>query len=210
MQKVANTASAKAEAVGKQSLKQRAASELEKYAIITVYLWLLFALFSLHKQLVQGQGISLWLQGFALVNALIFGKVILIGQMLEVGGGLERRALVWVVLGKSLIFAVLLLVFHIAEEAIRAWFKSEPLSAAFADFGGQLSGLLTFAAIFFVALIPFFAFQEAARILGNGALWRLFIHSGEKRFRLVEENAAKDAGEAKLAAPKARLAARKR
>jgi hypothetical protein len=108
MENVADTAG------GKKRLRERAFGELEKYAVITVYLCLLFALFSLHKQLVQGHGISLWHQGFARCR------------------------------------------------------------------------LLTEAAIFFVALIPFFAFQEAARILGNGVLWDLFFHSGEKRFRLIE------------------------
>ncbi|MBV9287292.1 MAG: hypothetical protein JO288_05625 [Hyphomicrobiales bacterium] len=187
MQNVANTAPGRTEAGAKKSLTERAVGELEKYAIIIVYLWLLFGLFSLHKQLVLGHGISVWQQGFALVNALIFGKVILIAQALEVGKGLERRALVWVVLGKSLMFAVLLIAFHIVEEAIRGWFESKPLSDAFADFGGTLPGLLTTAAIFFVTLIPFFAFQEASRILGDGALWGLFFHSGEKRFRLIED-----------------------
>ena len=187
MQNVATAARGAVETGGKKSLKERALGELEKYAVITVYLWLLFALFSLHKQLVQGHGVSFWQQGFAIVNALIFGKVILIGQALEVGRGLERRALVWVVLGKSLIFAILLLAFHIAEESIRAWFKGQPLSAGFADFGGSLAGLLTYAAIFFVALIPFFAFQEAARVLGGGGLWDLFFRGGEVRFRLIED-----------------------
>jgi len=184
MENVANTAPATTG--GKKSLTKRAFGELEKYAIITVYLWLLFALFSLHRQLVQGHGISVWHQGFAILNALIFGKVILIGEALEVGKGLERRALIWAVLGKSLIFAILLLAFHFVEEVIRAWLESEPLSTAFVDFGGTLPGLLTEVAIFFVALIPFFAFQEAARILGKGVLWNLFFHSGEKRFRLIE------------------------
>jgi hypothetical protein len=183
MQSLANTT----EGGGKKSLKERALSELEEYAVITAYLWLLFALFGLHKQLVQGHGISVWQQGFAIVNALIFGKVILIGQALDLGKGLERRALVWVVLGKSLIFAILLLAFHIVEEAIRLWFESKPVSEAFADLGGTLPGLLSNAAIFFVALIPFFAFREVGRILGNGALWNLFLHSGEKRFRLIED-----------------------
>src|SRR5215470_2772725 len=186
MEDIANTTTGMAQLGQKRSLKQRALGELEKYAIITVYLWFMFALFSLHKQFVQGHGISLWHQGFAIVNALIFGKVILIGQALKVGKGLERRELIWTVLGKSLIFAILLLVFHMVEEVIRAWFESEPLSTAFIDFGGTLPGLLTEVAIFFVALIPFFAFQEAARILGNGVLWNLFFHSGEKRFRLIE------------------------
>jgi hypothetical protein len=111
----------------------------------------------------------------------------LIGRALEVGKGLERRALVWVLVGRSLIFAILLLAFHVAEEAVRAWFKGQPLSASFADFGGSLPGLVAYAAIFFVALIPFFASQEAARILGGGALWNLFFRGGEERFRLIED-----------------------
>ena len=168
-------------------MEERAISELKEYAVITVYLWLLFALFSLHKELVQGLDISAWQQGFAIMNALIFGKVILIGQALEVGKGLERRALVWVVVGKSLIFAILLIAFHIVEDIIRAWFENKPPSEAFADFGGTLPGLLSYAAIFFVALIPFFAFREAGRILGNSALWNLFLRTGEKRFRLIED-----------------------
>jgi hypothetical protein len=55
-------------------LKERVLSEFEKYMVITVYLWLLFALFSLHKELVQGHGISIWQQGFAIVNAPIFAR----------------------------------------------------------------------------------------------------------------------------------------
>jgi len=177
-----------AEAGGKKSLKERAVSELEKYAVISAYLWVLFALFSLHKrEVLQEHGISVWQQSLAIVNALIFGKVILIAQALELGKNLEKRSLVWIVLGKSLAFAILLVAFHIVEEAIWAWFGSQPLSATISDLGGTLSGLLTYAAIFFVALIPFFAFQEAARILGGGALWNLFFHAGEKRFRPIED-----------------------
>jgi hypothetical protein len=173
---------------GRKSLKERAVGELEKYAIITVYLWLLFALFSLHtRQVLQQHGtISVWQHGFALINALIFGKIILIAQALEVGKSLERRALLWIVLGKSLVFAILLIAFHVVEGAIRAWFQGQPLLAGLADFGGTLPGLLTYAAIFCVVLIPFFAFQETARILGSNALRDLFIRTGEKRFQLIE------------------------
>ena len=188
MQNVANSAPGATAAGGKKSLRERAVSELEKYAVITVYLWLLFALFGLYRrQVLLMHGISVWQQGFAIVNALVFGKVILIAQAFELGKSLERRILAWVVLGKSLIFAILLIAFHIGEEAIRAWFENKPLSVGFADFGGTLSGLLTYAAIFFVLLIPFFAFQEVARILGSGALWSLFFRRSAERFRLVQE-----------------------
>jgi hypothetical protein len=89
------------------------------------------------------------------------------------------------VLGKSLIFTILLLAFHITEEATRAWFARQSLSAA--DFGGSLTGLATYAALCFVALIPFFAFEEADRVLGGDALRNLFFRGGEKRFRLIED-----------------------
>jgi hypothetical protein len=49
------------------------------------------------------------------------GKVVPIAQALNLGRNLKDQALIWVVLGKSLLFTVVLILFHIAEEAIRAW-----------------------------------------------------------------------------------------
>ena len=189
MQDVANTAAQAAGASGKKSLKERAVSELEKYAVISAYLWVLFALFGLHRQLLQGHGISGWQQGFALVNALVFGKVILIGEALELGKGKASHRLAVVVLRKSLIFAVLLIAFHIVEEAIRAWFEGKPLSDALTGLGGSLAGVMATAAIFFVVLIPFYAFQETGRVLGGDALWNLFFRPRSIPIRLVEDQA---------------------
>ncbi len=178
-----------AQGAKKASLKERALHELKEYAIITLYLWVLFVLFASYKRmLLHENGISAWNQGFAIVNALIFGKVVLVAQALSLGDNLKERALVWIVLGKSLLFTVVLILFHIAEEAIRAWFKDLPLSTAVADFGGGTwLGLATYAAIFFVALIPFFAFRTVAEVIGGDALWKLLFTTGEKSFRLVQE-----------------------
>jgi hypothetical protein len=173
----------------KGSLKERAIDELKAYAIITLYLWVLFVLFATYKRLLMHEnGISVWNQGFAIVNALIFGKVILIGQALSLGESLKTRTLLSIALGKSLLFTVVLLLFHIAEEGVRAWFKDLPLSTALADFGGGFwLGLATYAAIFFVALIPFFTVQEIAKVVGADALWTLLFSRGRKAFRLIEE-----------------------
>jgi hypothetical protein len=178
-----------AAAARKESLEERALKEFKRYVVIVLYLWVLFALFAGYKRvLLHENGISVWNEGFAIVNALIFGKVILIAQALSLGGTLKDGALVWIVIRKSLLFAIVLMLFHIGEEAIRAWFKDLPLSTAVADFGGGTwLGLLTYAAIFFVVLIPFFAMQEVAEVLGADALWSLMFTSGRKRFRLVQE-----------------------
>ncbi len=193
MQNPARTTSAgegaAAASAKKESLRSRALHELKDYAIITLYLWVLFVLFSLYKrELLRENGISVWNESFAIVNALIFGKVILIGQALDVGKSLREQALVLVVVGRSLMFAVILILFHIAEEAIRAWFEGLPPATAINDFGGgTFRGLMTYAAIIFIALIPFFAIQEVARVVGGDALWSLFFTSGRKSFRLVRE-----------------------
>jgi hypothetical protein len=171
MQNVTTEAGA---AGGKKSLKERAVTELEKFAVIAVYLWLLFALFGLHRQLLQGHGISLWQQGFAIINALVFGKVVLIADAMELAKGRDDQSLAGIVLRKSFIFAIVLVAFHIVEEMIRAWIKSEAAGAVVPDLGGW-TGVAAYCAIIFVVLIPFFAFQEASRVLGVDTMWRLFF-----------------------------------
>src|SRR5271156_6558802 len=108
-----------AAAPAKSSLKARALDELRQYAIITLYLWLLFAVFSLYKRMIlQENGISVWGQTLAIVNALVFGKVILIAQALPLGAGLPKYPPIWILLGNSALFTIVLVAFHILEDAI--------------------------------------------------------------------------------------------
>lgn len=160
-----------------KNLKQRALEEFRKYLIITLYLWILFALLADYKRvLLQENGINLWNQGYAIFNALIFGKVVLIGQALRVGEGMKNQALIWVVLWKALLFTALLIMFHLAEEAVRAWIQHRPVPGSLADFGGGTwAGFMTYAALLFVALIPLFAFQEVSGAIGRNALWALLF-----------------------------------
>jgi hypothetical protein len=174
---------------GKSSLKSRLFDELQKFLVITVYLWMLFALFDLYKGMIlRENGVSVWAQSFTIINALIFAKVILIVQALNLGAGLQKYPLIYSALGKSLVMTMILFAFHIFEEAIRAMVKGLPLVNSIADFGGgTIRGFLTLGAIFFVTLIPFFAFREVGRVLGERALWDLFFSRRAKTFRLIQE-----------------------
>jgi len=190
MQNVTGAASAAgAAALEKPSLKSRALDELRQYAVITLYLWLLFAVFSLYRRMIlQEHGISVWQQSFAIVNALVFAKVILIAQALHLEAGLRKYPRIFIVLGNAFLFTIVLLAFHILEEAIKAWIDGRPLATSVASFGGgTLSGFLSMGAIFFVALIPFFGIQEVARAVGGRALWDLFFSGRAQTFRLVED-----------------------
>jgi hypothetical protein len=189
MQNVTGAASAAETAAEKPSIKARALDELRQYAIVTLYLWVFFALFSFYRRMIlEENGISVFQQTLAIVNALVFGKVILIAQALHLEAGLRKYPRIYIVLGNALMFTIVLLAFHILEEAIKAWFDGRPLATSVAVFGGgTLAGFLTLAAIFFVVLIPFFGIREVARAVGGQALWDLFFTGRTQTFRLVED-----------------------
>jgi hypothetical protein len=188
MQNVTGAASAAA-APAKPSLKARALDEFRRYLIITLYLWVMFALFSFYRRLIlQEEGISAWGQSLAIINALVFAKVILIGQALNLDNGLRKYARGFIALWNALVFTVLLSAFHILEDAIKAWFEGAPLSTSLVDFGGgTLRGFLTIGGILFVALIPFFGMHEVARAVGGQALWDLFFSKRDQTYHLVED-----------------------
>lgn len=173
----------------KKSLGARAVEELKKFAVIVAYLWILFALFALYKRMIlRENGISAWNQGFAIVNALIFGKVVLIAQALRLGRGLRKRPLIWLIVGESALFSIVLILFHIAEEAVRAGIKGLPLASTIASAGGGTGfGFAIYAAIFFVALVPFFAIQELGDVLGGDTLRDLLLTRDRRGFKLVKE-----------------------
>lgn len=173
---------------GKPTLKARAVDEVKKFAIITLYLWVLFALFSLHRTLIlEQEHLNYEEQGFAIINALVFAKVMLIGQDLKLGGRFRHLPLIESVVWHAASFTVVLFFFHIAERALSAWLHGKPLSDSLHEFGG-LSGDLAVCAIFFVMLVPFFTFTELGRVIGPDKLWRLLVTRDRKAISLqVEE-----------------------
>ena len=170
----------------KHELKRRLFEEANKFLVITLYIWAMLALFGLHKILVLDQRhIDYQGQSFAIVNALILAKVVLIAEDLHLGGRLRAPRLIYSVLYKSVLFAAVLVCFRIVEGVTVAWFHARPLSESLAEFGrGDLKGIMSMAALVAVAFIPFFMFREAARVIGGDRLWQLFFDRGGKTFRL--------------------------
>ncbi len=170
----------------KPGLKARAIDEIKKYLVITLYLWVLFALFSLHRTLVlEHAHVDFQEQGLAIVNALIFAKVMLIADDLKLGSRFKHHPLIHSVLWRSAAFSIVLICFHIVEDAAIAWLRGKPLADSLAAFGsGDLKGVVAFGAIGFVTLIPFFMFAEIDRVLGQDKLWRLLLARDRKSISL--------------------------
>ena len=168
---------------GKESLKEKALVEMKKYAALTLYLWVLFALLGFYRRLLLKEyGIDPWTQSYAIVNALIFAKVLLLGDILNLGASLRKHAVIWVVLGRTALFTALLMAFHVVEEAVRALIKGEPVAGSVLHLGGgSWLGVWVFAGLMFAILFPLSMFREVSRALGKNVMWNLLSNPEQAR-----------------------------
>jgi hypothetical protein len=88
----------------------------------------------------------------------------------------EGRPLIYPTLLNAAAFAVLLAAFKMLEEVAVGLYHGRSFAASLTDWGGgTLKGIFCLAGIFFVMLIPFFAFSELGIVSGDGKLVRLFF-----------------------------------
>ena len=161
------------------SLKAKAAEEARRFVVLFLYLWVLFGVFVLNQSIVlREHGIGITAQGFAVVNALVLAKVMLLFEHFDPGRWLRRRPLIYPILYEAMLLTILFLLFHILEKVIEGFFRGETIAASLPSIGGGgLAGLLSAAVIMFIALVPFFGFRNLSLILGPDRMWSLIFSS---------------------------------
>ena len=165
-----------------QNLKQKGFLEFKRFMAIFLYLWVVFALLSIHETIIRAQhGLDYEAHTLAVINAFVFAKVLLVGEHFRLGSRFKRRPLIYPVLYKCLVFAVLLTSFRIVERIIVGMIGGKTLSEGLANIGGRtLVTIVSVSALAFVMLIPFFAFRELGRVIGEKELRSLFLGPGAK------------------------------
>ena len=165
----------------KATLKQKARREMKEFFVISLYLWFVLGVMLLYKAIVLNaehltSHITLWDKGFALINALALGKVVLIARAFHLGEGYDDAPLIYPTLLKSALFSIVLACFKILEETAVGYFHNKTFQQSIADLGGgTLQGILGLTLVLFVVLIPFFGYTELQRVLGEGKLQTLFL-----------------------------------
>ncbi len=161
-----------------RTLKQKIIQEMKKFFIVALYLWVIFALLIEYKAVVLAeQHIDIETRGFALLNALALAKVIVVAQALKLGELAEGVPLIYPTILKSALFAVLLAIFKILEVTCVGLYRGFSFQQSISEIGGgTLKGILCVTSIMFVVLIPFFAYGEMRRVLGEDKLKQLFFH----------------------------------
>jgi hypothetical protein len=165
-----------------QRITRKLKHEVEEWMVMFLYLWVIFTLFVLHESILRAQQHQDFkLHGFAIINALILSKVMLVGEDLR----LARRRLdsrpILVILKQSFAFALLFIGFHVLEGTIVGVVHGKTIAASIPDLaGGRLLDIIALGFIASVCLIPFFAFREVSRDLGEHRLWRLLVSRRER------------------------------
>ncbi len=161
--------------------KERIRRELFEYGLNVLYLTIVFAAFTWYQRLVQGaQGIVYTNYGIALIEALILGKVIMLGGIFRLGRGLEERPLIYSTLYKTFVFALFVALFKLIEHAIKGLLMGEGIAGGLAKYTGKgIHVLFDNRLVVFVALLPFFAIKEMGRVLGSDKISTLFFRRRE-------------------------------
>ena len=171
-----------------KSLTAKAADEFRRFLILFFYLWVLFGVFVLKQGIVlREHGFNFTMQGFALINALVFAKVMMLFEIFDPGRWLRKRPLIYPILYETLLLTVLFLVAHVLEKTIEGLLHGKTVADSMPALGGGgLMGLLSITAILFIALIPFFGLRNLSMAVGEGRLWALIFEQptaeeGERR-----------------------------
>ena len=157
--------------------KQAIYHQFTSFLGIAGYLFLLFGILALHEAVVSAKnGIEYHFYGFAIINALVLEKVILVADDFHFAEWFKERAPIYSILAKAFAFTMLLLIFDIVEEVVVRAFKGKTFAESFSHVGdGSPRTFLYTIIVFAIALIPFFSFREIGRVFGERELRSLFF-----------------------------------
>jgi hypothetical protein len=174
-----------------RSLRRRAAAEAKRYLAFATYLIVVFGtliLFSIniYAQIDQDSPHypSYHFYALGLINALVLAKFMLIAEATKLGSRaigrrIKQKPLVYAILYRSLLFTAVLVAAHGLEDVLVGVWHGQGPGTVLSDLAGGLRGVLTFAWVMFVALIPYFAYREIGRVLGAGRLRSLLLRAPE-------------------------------
>jgi hypothetical protein len=161
----------------KTGWKPRIRHELVEYFTNFVFLAFVFGAFTSYRRLTLAEyHIGYAHYGIALIEALVLAKIVMIGNIFGLGRRLEDKPLVFPTLYKAFTFSLWVALFGAFEHIVEGLLRGEGLT-------GGIHGLMrqgkyeisARALLMFFAFIPFFAFREMERVLGEGTIWTLFF-----------------------------------
>jgi hypothetical protein len=167
----------------KAGFRQKFIRGMVEYWINFTYLAILFSGFTLYRRLILAHyEISYLNYGISLIEAAVLAKVIMIGQFIGIGRGLEHKPLIFTTMFKAVVFSIFVVIFSVIERLLKGLADGKGLAEGLNDIltTGKYE-LLAGSVVIFFALIPFFAFKELERIFGEEKVREIFFRKGQPR-----------------------------
>ncbi len=154
-------------------VKEIARDEFRRYAIAFIYIFVLLSLFTVHEEIAlrahggTSQAIPFAPHGFAIVNALVLGKIAMVVESLRLGARIKPNPLIYPIVIESLLLAVLFIAMHVLESVVGGWLHGRSLEVSVPVIGGGGWIGVAFAMVsFFVAMLPFCGFRQITLAIG--------------------------------------------
>jgi hypothetical protein len=158
-------------------LKRRAFMELKLFLVVAAYLFAMFSGFTIHTALVGADHrVDYDELGFNVIESLILGKVILVGNLLRLRRRFGRGPLIFSALYNALVFSIFVFAFAVVERLVKGAIHGTAVSAtiqAMAQNGTKVA--LAKATILFLNFVPFFAIWEMGQMMGEERMIGLFF-----------------------------------
>jgi hypothetical protein len=168
------------DAAAKAKLKRKAEHELRELLEIFLYLAFFFCALTTYSMLLLDEfHVKYWNYAFALINALVITKVIMIGEYAHVGKRGESKALLLSAVWKAFLFGLLVFGFHVVEEMVKRLIHGSNVEAASHEI--RVDQLLGRSLIVFCTFVPLFAFREFRRAMGEDKFRDLVFGANKKR-----------------------------
>jgi hypothetical protein len=147
--------------------KQKAKHELGEMLVLSLYLFFFFLALIIYKMLLlrQYRVEEYWSFGFALINALVVTKVIMIGEYAKIGRMHENKPIFISAIWKAFIFSLLVFAFHFVEEVIKRLIHGASIEKASREIRFEQLGAR--AVVVFCTFISLFMFREMRRVMGE-------------------------------------------
>ena len=159
----------------KRTWKQRILQEMKNLAVIFIYLWVFLTAFQLHRGLILSEHKipHTYAQGllFALINAWVLAKFVLIAENLPISKRWHSKPLVYSILLKSAVCCVVLVVCRLVEGVASRMWRAKSFTAGIPEMNvANVIDGFSYTVIVFIVLFPFFTAREFRRILGKDVL----------------------------------------
>jgi len=159
-----------------RNIKQRVLHEVAEYWINFVYVAFFLVAFTWYRRLVLAEYHIVYMHyWFPVIEAAVLAKVIIIGDLLQLGRRLDQQPLIIPTLYRTVVFTVWIAVFDILEATLRGLIHRQGLMGGLEELANRdWHEWVAACVVAFVAFIPFFAFKQLELVLGEDRLRPLF------------------------------------